>query len=234
VQGAGAEVELVEALQLLSARPGVDVILLVRGGGALEDLWPFNTETVARALARCPVPVIAGVGHETDVTIADLVADARAPTPSAAAALALPDRRAWLERLGRDRRRLRGAVGGQLARARSRLEARLGALHRASPAARLAGRRGRLARDAQRLEAAWRRRLATARARLALAAGRLDSLSPLAVLGRGYAIARRTRDGAIVRGPGDVAAGDGLAIRVAGGEIDATVVGARRTGPGTD
>src|SRR5690606_19414012 len=87
VQGPGAEFEIVEALQMLATRLDVDVILLVRGGGSLEDLWPFNTETVARAIERCPVPVVAGVGHETDVTIAELVADARGPTPSAAAAL---------------------------------------------------------------------------------------------------------------------------------------------------
>jgi len=227
VQGAGAEYEIVEALQLLATRPDVDVILLVRGGGSLEDLWPFNTETVARALARCPVPVVSGVGHETDLTIADLVADARAPTPSAAAALVLPDRRAWLERLGRDQRRLRGALAGRLAHARARLEARLGALHRASPAARLAARRGRLARDASRLDAALRRRLARAAAQLSLAAGRLDSLSPLAVLGRGYAIARRADDGRIVRAAGEVAPGDALEVRLADGALDATVTRVR-------
>jgi exodeoxyribonuclease VII large subunit len=229
VQGPGAEYEIVEALQLLASRPDVDVILLVRGGGSLEDLWPFNGETVARALARCPVPVVSGVGHETDLTIADLVADARAPTPSAAAALALPDRRALLERLARDRRRLRGALAGRLAQARARLEARLGALHRASPAARLAARRGRLARDAARLDAALQRRVARAAARLSLAAGRLDSLSPLAVLGRGYAIARRADDGRIVRGPDDVAEGDALTVRVAEGVLDATVTRVRRS-----
>jgi exodeoxyribonuclease VII large subunit len=227
VQGPGAEFEIVAGLQSLASRPEVDVILLVRGGGSLEDLWCFNSETVARALARCPVPVVSGVGHETDVTIADLVADARAPTPSAEAALVLPDRRAYILQLERDRRRLRGALFGRVAGARARLETCAAALHRASPVARLAARRGRLTAEAQRLEAAMRRRLAHEAARFALAAGRLDSLSPLAVLGRGYAIPRRARDGRIVRAPGDVALGEELVVRVAGGEIEATVTGTR-------
>jgi exodeoxyribonuclease VII large subunit len=231
VQGPGAELEIVAALQGLAARPEVDVILLVRGGGSLEDLWCFNSETVARALERCPVPVVSGVGHETDFTIADLVADARAPTPSAAAALVVPDRRAYLLQLERDRRRLRGALLGRIAGARARLESTTAALHRASPVAQLAARRGRLTADTQRLDAALRRRLARDAARFAVAAGRLDSLSPLAVLGRGYASARRARDGRIVRAPGDVAHGEALAVRVAGGEIDATVTGARPAPP---
>jgi exodeoxyribonuclease VII large subunit len=248
VQGDGADLELVEALQLLAARREVEVILLVRGGGSLEDLWPFNSEVLARAIARCPVPVVAGVGHETDVTIADWVADARAPTPSAAAALVVADRRELLARLARDRGRLRAAIAARLGRERARLAAGRDALRHTSPAARLAARRARLGRDAHRLVGAMRLRLeraatrlrapgesmrraplalGRARAQLALAAGRLDSLSPLAVLGRGYAIARRAADGRIVRDPADVAPGDALAVRVAGGEIDAAVTATR-------
>jgi exodeoxyribonuclease VII large subunit len=275
VQGDGAEASLIEALQLLAARPDVDVILLVRGGGSLEDLWCFNAEILARALVRCPVPVVAGIGHETDVTIAELVADARASTPSAAAALAVPDRAASRERLARDLRHMHAAVSIRIERARARLAARRAELQGGSPAARLAARRERLARDAHRLRAAWRRRAENAAARLAgrqqalvrggevgaalparrarvtgaartlfsalaaaldragaraaLAAGRLDSLSPLGVLARGYAIARRADDGRrIVRDPADVAVGDALSVRVAGGEIDARVTGSRR------
>jgi exodeoxyribonuclease VII large subunit len=222
VQGPGAELEIVEALQLLASQRGVDAILLVRGGGSLEDLWPFNAEALARALARCPVPVATGVGHETDVTIADLAADARAPTPSAAAALVVPDRRALGARVGRAGERLAAAIDGRIAVLRARLRARVTALRHLSPAARLLAQRERLARAAAQLRAAQNARLAAARSRVGLATGRLDSLSPLAVLARGYAIASRA-DGSIVRAPADVAVGDALEVRVAGGSIETVV-----------
>lgn len=223
VQGAAAEIEIVEALQLLAARPEVEVILLVRGGGSLEDLWSFNAEVLARAIVRCPVPVVAGVGHETDVTIADLAADARAPTPSAAAALVVPDRSALADRVARVEQRLVAAIGAQLATARERLRARGTALRHLSPAGRIAARRERLARSAGRLAAAQNALLTRMRARVALAIGRLDSLSPLAVLARGYAIALRGDDGRVVRRARDVAPGDALVVRVAEGRVEARV-----------
>jgi len=227
VQGEGADVEIVEALQMLASRREVEVILLVRGGGSIEDLWSFNSEVLARAIARCPVPIVAGVGHETDVTIADLAADARAPTPSAAAALVVPDRRALDERLLRDQRRLAAAIDAQIARARARVAARADALRHLSPAAQLAAWRARLARSADRLRGVLEAQLADARARLAIAAGQLDSLSPLAVLARGYAIARRADDGRIVRRASDVARGDVLAVRVAEGSLEVRVTDVR-------
>jgi exodeoxyribonuclease VII large subunit len=227
VQGEGADVEIVEALQMLASRGEVDVILLVRGGGSIEDLWSFNSEVLARAMARCPVPIVAGVGHETDVTIADLAADARAPTPSAAAALVVPDRRSLDERLLRDQRRLAAAIDAQIARARARVASRSDALRHLSPAARLAAWRARLARSADRLHALLETQLADARARLAIAVGQLDSLSPLGVLARGYAIARRTDDGRIVRRASDVAPGDALAVRVAEGSLEVRVTDVR-------
>jgi exodeoxyribonuclease VII large subunit len=224
VQGPGAESEVLEALQLVAAQPGIDVILLVRGGGSLEDLWPFNAEVLARAIARCPVPVVTGIGHETDVTIADLAADVRAPTPSAAAARVVPDRHALADRILRDRDRLAAAIGSQLAARRAQLRARVTALRHLSPAGRLLARRERSMRGGEALRAAALRWLSAARSRVVVAAGRLDSLSPLAVLARGYAIASRA-DGAIVRTPADVAVGDALAVRVAGGTLATRVTG---------
>ena len=228
VQGAGAEDELAAALDALGAQPDVSLVLLVRGGGSPEDLQPFNSEILARALARCPVPVVSGVGHEIDVTIADLVADVRAPTPSAAAELALPDREALRGALARDWGRLVRAMAALRGRLGARLDAGRGALRAQAPAARLAAGRDRLAAAGRALERAAAARLAASRARLAAATGRLDSLSPLAVLSRGYAIVRRSADGAIVRAAEQVEPGSELVLRVAEAEIEAV---ARRVRP---
>jgi exodeoxyribonuclease VII large subunit len=222
VQGEEAEREIVAALDAVVGQPDVDVVLLVRGGGSLEDLRPFNTEVVARALRRSPVPVISGVGHETDVTIADLAADARAPTPSAAAALALPDGAALLDRLRRDGARLVAAWRAILAARRAKLLQEWQALRAHAPRARLAAQRSRLVALVRALESHARARVERARARLATGTARLDTLSPLAVLGRGYAIVRLADGGPILRSPDQVTAGDRLRVRLAEGELDAT------------
>jgi exodeoxyribonuclease VII large subunit len=248
VQGDGAEDELARAMAQLARVPDVDVILLVRGGGSLEDLLPFNTERLARAIRACPVPVIAGVGHEVDVTIADLAADARAATPSAAAELALPDRDAVESELAALQRALTRAVLERTRDARRTLGGLARALRAHTPTARLAARRARLAALARalvqtggalarerrarlaplhaRLVASAQRVAAPPRARLATAAARLDALSPLAVLGRGYALARNAR-GEILRDAAQVAPGDDIALRLARGEVAARVTGAR-------
>ncbi len=223
VQGLGAELEIAAALDVLGARGEVDTILLARGGGSLEDLQPFNTEVVARAIARAPVPVLSGVGHEVDVTIADLVADLRAPTPSAAAELALPDRAEVQGLLARDWVRLRRATGAVLERLAARLARQGDALRVLAPSARLDAQRARLLAAARALEREASARVERTRARLLELAGRLDSLSPLGVLSRGYAIVRRGRDAAIVREAGQVTRGERLAIRVAEAELDASV-----------
>jgi exodeoxyribonuclease VII large subunit len=232
VQGEGAESEIASALDLLAGQEAVDVILLVRGGGSLEDLWCFNTEVVARAVARCPVPVVSGVGHEVDFTIADWVADLRAPTPSAAAALALPDRGALRAQLDRDWARLAAAGRTLLERGRSLLARERDALRVLAPSARVAARRARLLAAARALVRSAASLHGDRRARVGALVGRLDSLSPLAVLARGYALVR-TLEGAIVRRAEDVAPGQGLAIQVAEADLEATVerVRGRRRGP---
>ena len=227
VQGVGAEDEIAAALDALGARGNVDLILLVRGGGSLEDLQPFNTEVVARAIARSPVPVVSGVGHEVDVTIADLTADRRASTPSAAAEVGLPDRTELNTELVGLWHRLERAMAGLLSGLEARLQSRQIALRANAPSARLEAQRARLEAAARSLERAAAARLAAARAALASAAGRLDSFSPLGVLGRGYALVRRAADGAIVRTAHQVGPGDSLDIRVAEAELKATVASVR-------
>ena len=226
VQGEGAEEEIAAALELVAGR-GVDVILLVRGGGSLEDLFAFNSERVARAVRACPVPVVSGVGHEVDVTICDLVADARAPTPSAAAALALPDRQVQETRLDRDRRRLRAAALGAVDRAARRLGRSRESLRAHAPSARLMAHRVRWEAAVGALRRGVGANLAGSSARLKAVSARLDALSPLAVLSRGYAIVYREPEGVIVRRAREVRPGDGLRLRVAEGEIEATVDAAR-------
>jgi len=229
VQGPGAEQEIADALDGLGAHGGVSLVLLVRGGGSLEDLQAFNTEEVARAIARTPVPVVSGVGHEVDVTIADLVADLRAPTPSAAAELAVPEQAALRGELRSRWQRLGGALRAHLASEMSRLAAVEASLRARSPSARLALQRERWAAANRALAAAARARMGSARQRLGEAGARLGSLSPLAVLARGYGIVRRATDGGIVREAGDVQPGDELAIRVDRAEIRAEVRSARRS-----
>jgi exodeoxyribonuclease VII large subunit len=227
VQGEGSELEIAAALDALAAYAPVEAILLVRGGGSLEDLRAFNTESVARAITRSRVPVVSGVGHEVDVTIADLAADLRAPTPSAAAELALPDRRGLGALLARDWGRARRALAAVFDAAAARLARERDALRTLAPSARLLARRERLAAAARALSRAARARLEAARSGLAAPVARLESLSPLAVLARGYAIVRRARDAAIVRRAADVTPGERLSIRVAEAELEAAVASVR-------
>ena len=230
VQGEGAEHEIAQALADVAAQPGVELVLLVRGGGSLEDLWAFNTEGVARAIAGCPLPVVSGVGHETDLTIADLVADVRAPTPSAAAEQVLADRAEIAVRLQRDWRRLLAGIRSRLLRSEERLRAKQGALRLLSPSARLEAQRRRLASMASALVGAMSLQGERRRNALSRWAGQLDSLSPLAVLGRGYALVTRERDGAILRRSEEVEVGDSVDVRLAHGGLVARVA-TRRDAP---
>jgi exodeoxyribonuclease VII large subunit len=194
VQGEAASREIVQALQLADARRDCDVLILARGGGSLEDLMAFNEESVARAIHACGIPIISGVGHETDVTIADFVADERAPTPSAAAERSVPDSAEYLRTLGTLERNLLQAMRRRLLALRQTLLQRQRSLDRLSPGARLQQHAQRLDELEQRLQRAVRARVERARVRLANARALLDRSSParrLALLQQRVDVARR-------------------------------------------
>ena len=220
VQGPGAPSSLRRALASVADR--VDVVILARGGGSLEDLWCFNDEGLARAVAACRVPVVSAIGHETDVTIVDFVADVRAATPSAAAELVSPDAFRLEAQVDDAGRLLVQDVHHFLEASRTRLN-RLG--DRMSPQGlrrSVEANRVRLRRTYQALAAAGPREVGRHRDRLGVVAHRLDLLSPLATLQRGYAIAER-EDGRIVAHAADVAGGDALAVRFQDGRIHVQV-----------
>ncbi len=223
VQGDEAPPQIVSALQAVGQVEGVDVIILTRGGGSLEDLWAFNDERVARAVAASPVPVVCGVGHETDFTIADFVADLRAPTPSAAAELATPDRGELARRVAHYWSRLAAAIDETVARQRRQLAGEARALRRLSPQAWIDGRRQRVDDLSRTAQATIAHRLSLAHARLDGLGLRLSALNPAATLARGYAIVRRADDGRVVVSVGQVSSGDRLAVQVSDGQFDSTV-----------
>jgi exodeoxyribonuclease VII large subunit len=266
VQGAEAPGEIIKALGCLQAAFAVDVIIIARGGGSLEDLAPFNNEGVARAIAASRIPVISAVGHETDFTIADFTADLRAATPSAAAELAVPRRDELLSAIERLRRRLLQRLGQEMTRRRETAAA----LHKRlrDPRRRLADARLALDDYSERISAAIIRRRGINRKEMAglnlrlnyqdprsIIRGKrtvlddrsrvlqtvweklfllkknhaegsfavLSSLNPLAVLGRGYSIARRLPDGRIIRRATDTAIGEEIEILVAEGKLGAKI-----------
>ncbi|MDQ4035688.1 MAG: exodeoxyribonuclease VII large subunit [Chloroflexota bacterium] len=220
VQGITAAPAIVRALQRLYAQDPIDTIILARGGGSLEDLWSFNDERVVRAVADAPVPIIVGVGHESDVTLADFAADLRAPTPSAAAELATPDATQLATVVGRLRDRATSALLGRAAEQRRFLDAERRALIGLAPDTGAARQRASdlLDRGARALDD----RLARRRMVVQSALASLRTLSPTATLERGYAVAR-TPDGRIVRDAGQVAAGDPMQVIVARGTVETRV-----------
>ena len=227
VQGAAAAPTIVRALQRLYAIGDLDTILLARGGGSLEDLWSFNDERVVRAVRASPVPIIVGVGHESDVTLADFAADLRAPTPSAAAELATPDGTQLLAILGRLRDRAGTALLGRATERRRFVDAEGRALARLAPDIGAARQRTSdlLDRGARALgDRVERRRLL-----LASTHDALRTLSPAATLERGYAVAR-TADGRILRDASATAAGEELHVIVARGAVDTRVERTRADG----
>ncbi len=223
VQGDAAAPELNAALQTAVRRDECDVIILTRGGGSLEDLWAFNDEQLARSIAASPIPVVSAVGHEIDFTIADFVSDVRAPTPSGAAELVVPDREEWLRavaallaRTARQGRRTLEDKGQALDWLNRRLVA-------SRPAARVQQSISQLAHLRQRLAAAGRRAVSEPGHSLRAAARALDAVSPLATLDRGYAIVTDAASGKALLRARDVKQGNDIRARLAEGELIATI-----------
>jgi len=224
VQGDGAAEEIARGIATVSAHPLVDVVIVGRGGGSSDDLDAFNAEIAVRAIASCRVPVVSAVGHETDVTLADLVADRRAATPSEAAELVVPELTRLVSRIGELERGMRLGLGRRLARERVRVGTISARLRARDPRALLQRDKVRLARAEEVLFGWPAKRLPRARAALAKEVARLEALSPLAVLVRGYAVVRRSADGAVVRGPMDAPAGTEIDLTLERGRVAAVVV----------
>jgi len=272
MQGEGAAWEVSQGLRELGRSGLVDVIVITRGGGSPEELSAFNSEELARAIRRCPVPVVSAVGHEIDVTIADFAADLRAPTPSAAAEMVVPNKERFTQRLAgleaalaaAARQRVAGLAKGheglaaRLISPQRRLalqQARLGELARLlraevneavqakawllsrhaevlghlSPARLVSARATAAVTLGERLEAATTRMLQAGQLRLRRQAGRLEALSPLAVLARGYAIARTLPEGEVLRAASQAPPGKRVRLQLHRGELDCRVEASRET-----
>ena len=219
VQGEGAGAKIAEAITRLNTLAGIDVMIVGRGGGSLEDLWPFNEEVVADAIFASRIPVVSGVGHETDLTIADLVADVRALTPSEAAERVVPNRAELIEWLIGAAGQMRTLLKKKLELTRGRLTDLAGRHCFRQPLARIREEEQRIDDWGERLLRATRQRLAQAQQRLAALAGQLDSLSPLNVLGRGYSLTRRVGDPAVLTSPDPLQPGDRLLTQLRQGRI---------------
>ena len=222
VQGDNAPPQIVAGLQALNRIPNIDTIILGRGGGSIEDLWAFNDERVARAIYASRIPVISGVGHETDFTIADFVADLRAPTPTAAAELSVPDQDELRGMLQEHVSRLERSMRATLSENRwsvTNLDSRLQGV---SPSAFIRTGRQRVDEMQHRLERAGILSVGRERSKVESLSGRLEALNPLAILERGYAILTR-ENGSHVRGVEDVTSGERLDVRVSDGNFGVVV-----------
>ena len=226
VQGEGAVDSIVRGIRMLD-RAGVDVIIVGRGGGSIEDLWAFNEEKVARAIFECRTPVISAVGHETDFTIADFVADLRAPTPSAAAEMAVADFAGILENIRAYRERLERGISGKISLGRARLAQYQTCFQYLSPQSRLRDNRETLVRLEDALRNAMDGKIQAYRHTLGIYLERFRGLSPLGKLNQGYSFVTDARGRAVTSIAG-VHAGDRLEIAVTDGVIEAEVAGCRK------
>ena len=222
VQGEEAPGQIIAALEALN-QLDLDLVIVARGGGSLEELWAFNDEAVARAIAASRAPVICGVGHETDFTIADFVADVRAPTPSAAAELAVPDGAELQRRVAHLRQRLVHHMRYRLAAERQTLDRQQRVLMRYTPSRIIPEYRQRVDTLTHAMQRALHHRLRLQRERVASQTARLQALDPRATLARGYAIVRQRESGRVVTSVFQVRTGDPLTVQVQDGAFDSVV-----------
>ena len=229
VQGDAASGQIADAVRLLNEEGIADVIIVARGGGSLEDLWCFNSEEVARAIFASSIPIVSGVGHETDTTIADDVADSRAPTPSAAAELVTPDRNQLMAGIFGARQQMTSVMAGHVDRLRSSVLFQQQRLQRRAPD--VASMRRRVDEYAERATASIRHRHTLIGRDVATLTGKLGALNPADTLRRGYAVVRLANDGAVLTSPDQAQSGAHLNISLAGGSLAAT---AGHLSPSTD
>jgi len=230
VQGDGAAEEIAAAIRLLNRLAAVDVMIVGRGGGSVEDLWAFNAECIAHAIFESRIPVVSAVGHEIDLTIADLVADCRALTPSEAAERVVPDRAELVQGLCHIQERMRYLLLQRLDGCKNRLDGLAERRALRLPLERVRELERRLDEGGERLHRAANQRLEQLRERLQGQAARLETLSPLNVLGRGYSLTRREADRAVIRSPDQLRPGERLVTDVAQGRIVSRVEELERTG----
>ncbi len=221
VQGDYAAPQIKAAIEEFNKQKAADVLIVGRGGGSIEELWAFNEELVARAVAASEIPVISAVGHETDFTICDFAADLRAPTPSAAAELAVPDMYQQKEMLGNMKWRLDSAVSDKIGVERAKLEIKKSVLQRMSPQNYIDNLRVRCDRASMAMENAVKQGVTVKSKEFSALCAKLDAMSPLKILARGYSVA--TKEGRIITDVSDVRKGDAISIRVGNGNIGCEV-----------
>ena len=223
MQGKGAKEDIVAAVRAFDAYGKVDLVILARGGGSLEDLWPFNEEEVARAVAACRIPTLSAVGHETDLTICDLVADVRAPTPSAAAELAAGEREGYLQILDERTETMERIILRRLDQWRRKLADLQSRYAFRQPAVHIGQQKEQLDRQAIRLQRAMRQLVGQKTQILRVVAARLSALSPENVLQRGYALVTDGKTGQLVARRGQLQVGQALNLRFKDGSAGAEV-----------
>lgn len=222
VQGEYAAGQISRAIELFNEKKAADVLIVGRGGGSVEELWAFNEEKVARAVAASVIPVISAVGHETDFTICDFAADLRAPTPSAAAELAVPDCNQQFEMLSTAYRRMTAAITDKLAVERAVIEFKKSALQRLSPQNYIDNLRVRCDRASMAMEHAAQRAMAEKNKDFSALCAKLDAMSPLKILARGYSVA--SKDGKVVSDTDSVKKGDKIDVLIKNGKLECEIL----------